>query len=63
MKTLFIFFFCLIHFFIAQAQVINDKQLSKAVDKLLSEKYKPGEPGFVVLIARKGKIVNRSTIC
>ncbi len=37
----------------------NTKQLSDAFDKLLSEQFKPGEPGVAVVIARGDNVIYR----
>jgi len=42
------------------AQTVSfDEQLGTKLDKLLSEKFKPNEPGCVALVANKGKIIYR----
>lgn len=41
----------------AFAQSKDDKQLFSEFDKILSERFKPNEPGAAVLVARKGQII------
>jgi CubicO group peptidase (beta-lactamase class C family) len=42
---------------LANAQQENLKQLTERFDKMLSEQFKPHEPGATALVARKGEII------
>ena len=39
------------------AQTLNTKQLTAEFDKMLSEKFKPGETGCAALVAKNGQII------
>ena len=41
------------------AQTLNTKQLTAEFDKMLSEKFKPGETGCAALVAKNGQIIYR----
>ena len=62
MKTLnsirpaLILFFCII-FNLASAQQNDEEQLSKYIDKILSEQFKADEPGATVLVSRHGHVI------
>jgi len=43
--------------FDASAQSLNTKQLTAEFDKMLSEKFKPGETGCAALVAKNGQII------
>ena len=43
--------------FNASSQTLSLKQLSAGYDKMLSEQFKPGEPGCAALVAEKGQII------
>jgi len=38
---------------------VSDKDLSAQIDKLLSDVYKPGQPGAAVLVKKQGKVILR----
>jgi CubicO group peptidase (beta-lactamase class C family)/uncharacterized protein YneR len=38
---------------------LSDKELSAQIDKLLSDVYKPGQPGAAVLVKKQGKVILR----
>jgi CubicO group peptidase (beta-lactamase class C family) len=40
-----------------QSQDLSDNQLEKSIDSLLAPQYQHDEPGCVILIAKKGKII------
>ncbi|AXY73373.1 serine hydrolase [Paraflavitalea soli] len=42
-----------------RAQAPSDREVEKSLDKLLQSEFKAGEPGIVVLAARKGKVIYR----
>jgi CubicO group peptidase (beta-lactamase class C family) len=55
-------FFGLILGHIGSAQTsgqLSDKELSAQIDKLLSDVYKPGQPGAAVLVKKQGKVILR----
>ena len=56
-KSLLIFLAFLILLNDISGQSKQDKQLSKQLDQLISERYKSIAPGCVVLVAKKGQIV------
>lgn len=65
MKTKNLFFFFLILTFAASgldAQVSGNptQRLVQEFDRLLSERYQPGEPGVAALVAREGQIIYRN---
>lgn len=41
----------------SSAQTLNTKQLTAEFDKMLSEKFKPGETGCAALVAKNGQII------
>ena len=41
----------------SSAQTLNTKQLTTEFDKMLSEKFKPGETGCAALVAKNGQII------
>ena len=41
----------------SSAQTLNTKQLAAEFDKMLSEKFKPGETGCAALVAKNGQII------
>ena len=41
----------------SSAQTLNTKQLTAEFDKMLSEKFKPGETGCAALVAKYGQII------
>lgn len=43
--------------FDVSAQALNTKQLTVEYDKMLSERFKPGEPGCAALVAKNGQII------
>ena len=43
--------------FNASSQTLNTKQLTAEFDKMLSEKFKPGETGCAALVAKNGQII------
>src|SRR5450432_2168613 len=53
---LYLIFYIFTTYF-ANAQISTDTVFAKSVDSLLSAQFKPEEPGCVVLIAKKGKII------
>jgi CubicO group peptidase (beta-lactamase class C family) len=53
-KAIYFLVMLLLSFTISIGQ---DKQLTKKLDELLNEKFKPTDPGAEVLIARKGQII------
>lgn len=57
MKKLFIILALGLWFNISYAQQKNDQQMIAAFDKILSEQYKPNEPGATALVARNGQII------
>jgi CubicO group peptidase (beta-lactamase class C family) len=42
---------------VSYGQSKNDKQLERILDGLLSDRFKPNDPGCAVLVAKKGRIV------
>ncbi|HMI67570.1 MAG TPA: serine hydrolase domain-containing protein, partial [Cyclobacteriaceae bacterium] len=42
---------------VSHGQSKNDKQLERILDGLLSDRFKPNDPGCAVLVAKKGRIV------
>jgi hypothetical protein len=40
----------------------NDAALKAGFDKLLSEEFKPGQPGATALVARKGQIIYQKAL-
>ena len=38
---------------------VSDKELSARIDKLLSDVYKPAQPGAAVLVKKQGKVILR----
>ena len=46
----------------ATAQSKDDKQLTAAIDKLLSEQFKTNETGGAALVARNGEIVTKKLL-
>lgn len=62
MKKIYLLLLIVLGFCIknGNAQTVSqDEQLEIKFDKLLSEKFKPNEPGCVALVANKGKIIYR----
>ena len=43
--------------FNASSQTLNTKQLTAEFDKMLTEKFKPGETGCAALVAKNGQII------
>jgi CubicO group peptidase (beta-lactamase class C family) len=64
MKNLTLFFLALLAFYCpcGNAQISSQKvsQLGFELDKVLSEQFKPSEPGCAVLVAHNGKIVYKN---
>jgi len=60
-KWLFPFVFLgLVPGHVGSAQIpgqVSDKDLSAQIDKLLSDVYKPGQPGGAVLVKKQGKVI------
>jgi len=57
LKAFSSFIFCLSTTGFANAQISKDTTFLQSVDNLLSEHFKPDEPGCVVLIAKKDQII------
>ncbi len=43
----------------AQPAPVSDENLTKAIDEILTQAYKPNEPGASVIVAKNGKVVFR----